>query len=108
MLKYTIIRNNNEAETMSAQKDGADESITKSENVPYLTDRREYRGSYCTNELLSATDTGSWSAKMLYIAFSDRSVNPAFLFMEMDYQPNQWADKVMKYSTTASFPASSI
>lgn len=50
MLKYTTIRNNNEVEMMVrlmqvCTKDGEEESITKSKNVPYLTDRREYWGS---------------------------------------------------------------
>lgn len=75
-------------------------------NIPYLTDTQQKAEG--RRVLLSGGDTGSWGAKKLYIAFSDRSVNPSFLFMEMDYQPNQWADKVMKYSTMASFPASSI
>lgn len=29
---------------------------------------------------------------------------PDFLFMEVDYQSNQWAGKVMKYSTVLSAP----
>lgn len=88
-------------------KDGTDESTAKYIKE-YLLPYRQKRGSQSADELLSSRDTGGWRAKKFYIAFSDHWVNPALLFMEMDYQPNQWADKVMKYSTMASFPASSI